>query len=211
MKQFRPKLVVPLIFLTAVIWAFREPIRKQIRESATLANDTPTPEVVSDMIEQAADPRAALLAAWNSGKIVHREVAIRSLSRVQPAGQPLSPELDSLLLSAALDPDMNVRESALGILRDRKHPALAALAAEQLRDFDQQVRMLGLNQLKLISPAISVPTVIPLLDDSDPLIVTMSLKLLENSSGESFGVKLSETALFENEKPRAAIPLPSLP
>ena len=95
---------------------------------------------------------------------------------------------------------MNVRESALGILRDRKHPALAALAAEQLRDFDQQVRMLGLNQLKFIGPAISVPTVIPLLDDSDPLIVTMSLKLLENSSGESFGVKLSETASFENEK-----------
>ena len=45
-----------------------------------------------------------------------------------------------------------------------------------------------------------MPTVIPLLDDADPLIVTMSLKLLENSSGEKFGVKLSETASFENEK-----------
>jgi len=152
------------------------------------------------MIEQAADPRAALLTAWNSGKIVHREVAIRSFSRVQPAEQPLSPELDSLLLSAALDPDMSVRESALGILRERNHPALAALAAEQLRDFDQQVRVLGLNQLKFVSPAIGVPTVIPLLDDPDPFIVTMSLKLLENWSGQKFGVKLSETGAFENEK-----------
>ena len=186
--------------LVVGVWFFREPLRQQIRESATLANDAPTPEVVSDMIEQAADSRAALLAAWNSGKIVHREVAIRSLSRVMPDGQPLSPEFDSLLLSAALDPDMNVRESALGILRQRKHPALAAMAAEQLRDFDQQVRLLGLNYLKSASPAIGVPTVIPLLDDSDPLIVTMSLKLLENWSGQKFGVKLSETTSFENEK-----------
>jgi len=181
-------------------WLFRAPLQRQIRESATLANDAPTPEVVSDMIEQAADPRAALLTAWNSGKIVHREVAIRSFSRVQPAEQPLSLELDSLLLSAALDPDMNVRESALGILRERNHPALAALAAEQLRDLDQQVRVLGLNQLKFVSPAIGVPTVIPLLDDPDPFIVTMSLKLLENWSGQKFGVKLSETGSFENEK-----------
>ena len=199
MKQFRPKLVVPLLILTAVIWAFREPIKKQIRESATLANDTPTPEIVSDMIEQAADPRAALLAAWNSGKIVHREVAIRSLSRVQPAGQPLSPELDSLLLSAALDPDMNVRESALGILRDRKHPALAALASEQLRDVDQQVRWLGLQHLKPLPQVVGIPMVIPLLDDADPLIVTMSIKLLEHWSGQNFAVKISDTVATENE------------
>jgi len=200
MKRLRPKLVVPLIAVAILTWLFRAPLQRQIRESATLANDAPTPEVVSDMIEQAADPRAALLTAWNSGKIVHREVAIRSFSRVQPAEQPLSPELDSLLLSAALDPDMNVRESALGILRERNHPALAALAAEQLRDLDQQVRVLGLNQLKFVSPAIGVPTVIPLLDDPDPFIVTMSLKLLENWSGQKFGVKLSETGSFENEK-----------
>ncbi len=200
MKRLRPKLVVPLIAVAILTWLFRAPLQRQIRESATLANDAPTPEVVSDMIEQAADPRAALLTAWNSGKIVHREVAIRSFSRVQPAEQPLSPELDSLLLSAALDPDMNVRESALGILRERNHPALAALAAEQLRDFDQQVRVLGLNALKFVSPAIGVPTVIPLLDDPDPFIVTMSLKLLENWSGQKFGVKLSETGSFENEK-----------
>jgi len=200
MKRLRPKLVVPLIAVAILTWLFRAPLQRQIRESATLANDAPTPEVVSDMIEQAADPRAALLTAWNSGKIVHREVAIRSFSRVQPAEQPLSLELDSLLLSAALDPDMNVRESALGILRERNHPALAALAAEQLRDLDQQVRVLGLNQLKFVSPAIGVPTVIPLLDDPDPFIVTMSLKLLENWSGQKFGVKLSETGSFENEK-----------
>ena len=188
------------VALVIAVWFFREPLRQQIRERATLSNDAPTPEVVAEMIEQASDRPAALLSAWNSGKIVHRQVAIRSFSQLFPAEQPLPPEFDSLLLSAALDPDMNVRETALGILQQRKHPALAALAAEQLRDVDQHVRLLGLNHLKYVEPGIGVPTVIPLLDESDPLILTMGLKLLEKWSGEQFGVKFSETAPIENEK-----------
>jgi thiol-disulfide isomerase/thioredoxin len=183
-----------------VVWLFREPLRQLITREATLANDAPTQEAVGDMIEHATDQRAALLAAWNSGKIVHREVAIQSFAQVFPPEEPLPPEFDSLILSAALDPDMNVRELALTILQQRKHPALPELAAAQLRDCDQQVRLLGLSHLKSISPSIGVPTLIPLLDDPDPLIVTMSLKLLENWSGSNFGVKLSETVSFENEK-----------
>jgi thiol-disulfide isomerase/thioredoxin len=200
MKKPSLKLVLPLVATVILTWVFREPLRQQITKSATLANDAPPPEVVADMIEHAANPHEALLAAWKSGKVVHREVAIRSLSHVLPTGEPLPAEFNSLLLSAALDPDMNVRESAFGILHERNHPALPALAAGQLRDFDQQVRVLGLNYLKYASPAIGVPTVIPLLDDPDPFIVTTTLKLLENWSGEKFGVKLSETAEFENEK-----------
>jgi thiol-disulfide isomerase/thioredoxin len=200
MKRTRKVLLGAGLLLVIAVWFFRAPLQQQIRESATLANDAPTPEVVGDMIEQAADPRAALLAAWTSGKIVHREAAIGALRRVLRTDRPLPPEFDSLLLSATLDPDMNVRETALGILRERNHPALPALAAEQLRDFDQELRVLGLNRLKIVNPGIGVPTVIPLLDDSDPFIVTMSLKLLENWSGQKFGVKLSETASFENEK-----------
>ena len=90
--------------------------------------------------------------------------------------------------------------SAVGILRDRKHSALPALTAEQLRYVDLQVRMLGLNYLKHVPPSMSVPTVIPILDDADPLMVTLTLKLLEKSSGENCGVKLSETASIGNEQ-----------
>jgi thiol-disulfide isomerase/thioredoxin len=198
MRRFVSIVAVGAVVVFAV-WLFREPLRRLISAEATLANDAPTQEVVEDMIEHATDPRAALLAAWNSGKIVHREVAIRSLPQISPTEQPLPPEFDSLLLSAALDPDMNVRESALGILQQRKHPALPALAAEQMKDFDQQVRLLGLDHLRSLSPAIGVPRVIPLLNDADPLIVITSLKLLENWSGQKFGVKLSDTAPVENQ------------
>src|SRR5258708_14834450 len=137
-----PKLLLPLVVVTVFVWVFREPLREHIRETVTLANDSPTAEVVSDMIEQAAYPRAALLTAWNSGKIVHREVAISSLRRVFPNEQPLPPEFESILLAAALDPDTNNRESRLGIMRALNHPAALALATEQLKDPDQQLRLL---------------------------------------------------------------------
>jgi len=178
---------------------FREPLRQQIRESATLANDAPAQEVVSDMIEQAADPRSALMKAWKSGKIVHREVAIRSLRRVFPNVQPLPSEFESMVLAGALDPDMNVRETALSILRERKHPALSALAAEQLKDPDQQIRLLGLNYLKHASADVGVPFAAELLDDTDIAVLGMSLKLLENWSGQKFGAKMVDTVQVENE------------
>ncbi len=187
------------VILIAGVWLFRAPLQDKIRERATLANDAPTPEVVSDMIEQAADPRTALLTAWNSGKIVHREVAIRNLSRINPMPQQLPPEFESILLTAALDPDMNVRESALGILRERKHPALTALAAEQLKDPDQQIRLLGLSHLKQASADVGVPFAAALLDDPDIAVLGMGLKLLENWSGQKFGAKLTDTVQVEDK------------
>jgi hypothetical protein len=94
----------------------------------------PAPEVVPDMIAHASDPPAALLKAWDSGKIIHREVAIDSLPRLFSNDQPLPPDLESTLLAATLDPDLDGREIALGILQERQHPARFALAAEQLKD-----------------------------------------------------------------------------
>jgi thiol-disulfide isomerase/thioredoxin len=179
------------------VWLFLD----RIRESATLANPAPPPQLVEEIIEKSPDRPAAILAAWNTGKIIHRETAIRAISRVVSTDQSLPSELESIVLSGALDVDMNVREAALGILRERNHPALAALAAAQLRDADPQVRLLGLHHLKRVQASLGVPTIIPLLDDEDdPLIVATGLKLLENWSGENFGVKLRDTASFENEK-----------
>lgn len=165
-----------------------------------LTNEAPSPDVVEEVIESAADPRNALIETWKSGNIVQRQVAVRLAARFFPRKAALDPEIESMLTAAAIDPDMNVRESALSTLRERKHPALAALAAEQLRDCDPQIRLLGLSHLKVVDGAVGVPLVIPLLDDTNPLVVAMNLKLLEKWSGEKFGVKLNETVAVENEK-----------
>lgn len=191
---------VGLALTVVVFWFFRQPLRQRIFADAVLANDAPAPEAVQTMIRQASDPSAAILTAWNTGKIVQRQVAIRELSRVVPSGQPLPTPLRNILLAAALDPDFDVRETALNTLDYRHDPALTALIAAQLRDLDPQVRLLGLMHLEHVPAQIGVPLVVPLLDDRNPQVVALALKWLERWSGKEFGVKLVDAIPVEDPK-----------
>jgi thiol-disulfide isomerase/thioredoxin len=193
-------LLVLGIAIVAGVWFFRAPLRQHIFADGVLANDEPTPDVVQTMIRQAPDPRAALLTAWGTGKIVQREVAIQELSSVVPDNQPLPVSLRDMLLAAALDPDLDVRESALNNLDYRHDPALPALLAAQLRNFDPQVQLLGLMHLKHVPAKTGVPLVVPLLNDNNPEIVAWALKLLEDWSDENFGVKLADAIPVADEK-----------
>ncbi|HEY4952392.1 MAG TPA: TlpA disulfide reductase family protein, partial [Verrucomicrobiae bacterium] len=89
---------------------------------------------------------------------------------------------------------------AFGILRERNDPKLAALAAGQFGDPDQHLRLLGLYQFKYVSPAIAVPTIMPLLDDSNPIIVIKCLNLLEHLTGGKFSVKFNDVAMVDETK-----------
>ena len=199
MKSARLKIIVPCLALVGVVWFFRGPIENHIRLTATLNNTAPEPEGVSEMIARAADPHAALMAAWNSGKIVQREVALQELRNRLHNDEPLPADVNALLLSGAFDPDMNIREAVFGLLQSRHHPALLALAAGQLHDVDPAVRLLGLLQFKLAPAAAGVPVVASLLDDPDLSVVSISVKYLETWSGEKFGVKLSDAVPVENQ------------
>ena len=188
------------IALVVGVWIFREPLRNRISQSATLANPAPPPDLVGEMIERATDRPAAIMAAWNTGKIIHREVAAREIGNSFPPSQPLPAELEAIVLAGALDADVNVRDIALGILRNRQHPALGALVVAQLHDCDPQTRLVGLNYLKQFDAGFGVPAVIPLLDEEDPLIIATALKLLEHWTDQKFDIKLAESSPRENEK-----------
>lgn len=178
-------------------WVWREPLRHFLSWHGALANDAPPPELVEELIVQAPNTSAALQAAWQTGKIVHRQAAVRAVRRVVPPPTRLPNSLESLLLAAALDPDFAVRETALRDLRDRAHPALPGLLAAQLEDADPQVRLLGLGLLKGLDPAKHLPLLRPALDDTDPLVAVTALKLLERWSGAEFGVKLADLRPLE--------------
>jgi len=197
--------VVRVVFLSwlvagaATLWFCRDPLRNLIFEKGVMLNDAPTEEAMESLVSEAKDPQTAIRALWSSKKIVHREAAIRQLSRFIPAGEPVPVQLESRVLAAAMDPDMNVREAALAILREHKHPALPEICVAQLQDNDPEVRQLGLDNLKQVSAEVGVPSVIPLLQDPDPRIIATGLKLLENWTGHTFGVKLAETVPTENK------------
>jgi thiol-disulfide isomerase/thioredoxin len=186
------------IALVVCVWLFREPLCRQIFAQGVLANDAPTDEAVQEMIQNAADPKAAVLAVWNTGKIAQRPLAIRKLSAVVGNDQPLSAPLRNMLLAAALDPDMDVREIALSALDSRNDPALAAMSVAQLSDLDPQVRLLGLTHLRKLSASTGAPMVVPLLKDTNPQILAYALRLLENWSGEDFGTRLSDAVPMED-------------
>ena len=103
-QKSRYGLFLGLGFIAVVgVWLFRDPLRSRIAQSATLSNPTPPPELVEEIISASPDRPAAILAAWNTGKIVHRQVAAREVSRAFLAGQSLPAELESIALAGALD------------------------------------------------------------------------------------------------------------
>ena len=188
------------LLLVGGVWLGRQPLREHIRNAATLANNAPPAEVVVQMIEQSSNPAAALLACWHSGKIVHRETAVHELGVLFPPDQPLPADLAAILPAAALDPDINVREFAFGILQTRKDPSLTALAAAQLNDADSAIRLLGLSHLSSAPPNVGVPLVIRLLDDPELPVATQAIKLLEQWSGQTFGAKQRDAVAVADPK-----------
>jgi thiol-disulfide isomerase/thioredoxin len=186
------------IALVVCVWFFREPLRKRIFAQAVLANDAPSDELVQEMIQNATDGPSAVLAAWNTAKIAQRRSALQNLSGVVHPGQPLPSALRAMVLAAALDPDLDAREIALSALDERNDPALAPLSGAQLNDLDPEVRLLGLMHLKKVPARVGVPMVVPLLNDKNPEILAYAVKLLENWSGEKFGVKLGDAVPVED-------------
>ncbi len=199
-RRRRTFLYAAALSVVAGAWIFREPLRGRITQDALLASAAPAREELEEAINQSRDPASALLAAWRTGRIVQREVAMALLTRALTPNQPLAPALDAMLIEGALDPDMNVRELALGGLAALRHPRWPALAAAQLRDCDPQVRLLGLNQLKRAPAAEGVPVAARALDDGDPQVLATAVNLLAHWSGQDFGVKLVDAVPEEDPK-----------
>lgn len=202
LSKFPVRPVIYGVALSAAVasWFVREPLQNKVVEMRVLANDAPSIELLHEVFEKARDPQEAIVAAWNTGKIVHRQIAIRELCRRISKTEPLPGPLNQMLLAAALDPDMNVREAALPCLRDRAHSDLIAMAAAQLNDPDPEARRLGLDFLKTAPPDIGVPLVMPILDQGDPQMTAKALKLIEHWTDQQFGLKMVDTIPVENKQ-----------
>jgi thiol-disulfide isomerase/thioredoxin len=186
-----PFLVVAIAVILAIV-LFRDRIQRWTFDRGILANDAPAPELLEEYLRKAPDPGGAILAAWNSGRIVHRHFAVRALAlpSVVPA---LTAELESVLLVGALDADLNVREAALSGLRARQHSELTTMAAAQLSDPDPHVRLLGIDYLKSAPAERGLPLVARALDDQDPRVTARAIKLMGEWAGEDFGMHLVDT------------------
>jgi|GEM_PF-593241 len=193
-------LVLGLIAL-ACVWLLREPLQEKVWLWSTLANDAPSVEAVETTVQQASDPWDAWLRLWHSGNLVHRQAEISLVPRMAPSGQPLPEPVERVVLAGTLDADFNVREQALAWVWSMKHPLRESLAAIQLTDADPEIRLLGLRYLRRFDPRTWIPVVASLLDDPDPLVLAMGLKLWERWSGSDFGVRVRDAVTTEQTDP----------
>lgn len=180
--------------VTVVAWPFRARLCNPVFEWGTLSNDSPPVELVNDMVELSPHREAAILSAWQTGRLVHRRAAIFEVRVIVASTPSLSPELARMVLAAAFDPDLTVREDAFRVLRRCNRPELGTLAASQLHDSDPEIRLLGLDYLRWISSDRGIPTVAPVLDDADPLVDAYATCLLGKWAHQDFGIKLIEVA-----------------
>jgi thiol-disulfide isomerase/thioredoxin len=198
-KRIWPVLGAGFLALGCLL-AIQRPLCQWISVTVTLANPAPLPEQVETVIKDSADREHTIIAAWNTGKIIQREVAVKLIADPTVIGGKLPDDLEAILLRGCLDADLNVRETCLAALQTREDPALAALTFAQLKDCDPQIRLLGLQHLRHIDPGIGIPATITTLDDDEPEVAATGLKLLEHWTGQEFGVRVRDVLPSEDSE-----------
>ncbi len=140
---------------------------------------------------------------WNSRKFPHRLAVLQDLGRStmrEPALQALTIRV---IREAALDPDLSLRELALGLGTAELQPTIQAAVAWQLDDVDAEVRKMGLQQLRRFAKRDWVPEVLPVLDDPDPTVQLAADAVLRQITGQDMSLRLSD---FLPADPSSLIP-----
>jgi peroxiredoxin len=193
LRKKRIGVVLGAGFLTLCCLAVvQRPLRQWVSAKVTLANPSPRADQVEAVIKNSTDCEGAIIAAWNTGKIIQREVAAKEIADPNVIKGRLPDDLEAIALRGCLDVDLDVREACLAALDTRKDSAFAALAAAQLDDCDPQIRLLGLQHLRHIDAGLGIPAIIPVLDDDDPEVAATGLKLLEHWTSQNFGVRVRD-------------------
>ncbi len=171
-----------------VVW---KPLRHELAMALTLRSDAPSDAVLSELADESPNRRHALERMWRSGSLVTRQFVmehIKTRLHVEPA---LVGAMQAIVIEAAHDPDLNVREPAMNILAENGQPDSLVLLRQQLSDADPAVRVVALQQLQRVASSNDVPLAVHLLDDPDPRVTVQAALLLRKTTGLDFGIRSS--------------------
>lgn len=181
--------LILLLAALALLIAAGRPLQRAWLGNLLLRADAPTESAVFELLDATRDPFPILFQFWNSGRIPQRILAVRYLKQHAATQPALLARATPLIVEGTRDPDVSLRELALGILFDTRLPGLRAIALEETRDLDPEIRLLGCHYLRRLNrPAIA--DVIPLLNDSDLRVAATAASLLRSWSGRDFGDRL---------------------
>ena len=189
----RLRILILAGIVTILVAVFLGPtIQNQLLTALILRQSAPNPEVAAEMLDQALKPHEILLEMWNTEKIPFRTFVLDYL-KTRVIGQPeLFQELESTIIQATQDPDMNARERSLGILAEHNHSRFAELAMAQFVDTDPLIRLMGLQYLRQNQKPF-IPEVARMLNDSDLQVAASAASMLRKWTGNDFGTRMRMT------------------
>lgn len=174
---------------------FRRPIQHAVMLQSVLSAGIPSETAFQELADGAADPIGFLQRAWDTGRVPHRALAMSYLKDKAGTRPDLYQGGQGLLLAGAVDPDVSVRELALGTLARQGHAATARLATAWLSDVDPQVRLLGIRYLRRLNAAAALSAVFARLDDPDLQVLTTAESALRNWTHQDFGIRISQSGI----------------
>ena len=187
----RPCFLVAGALFALLVCLFWQPIQQRSLAFFLLHAEAPSEEALSTAVEQDHNRAAFLKQLWETGRLPHRVFAARYLSRVSSSNRPLVQDLESILIQASNDVDIETRQLAFSVLQTVRHPQLRRLALQQLSDADPAVRLIGLQALHGIAATNDVAIGMQMLSDPEPRVVVAAGQLLRAATGLDFGLRSS--------------------
>ena len=195
---------VVLIFLVGA-WVVHRPVHNWILRRALQNEEAPLPELIRESLETAPDQPKAILAAWATGRIQHRTVAISAAGHYLRT-RSLDSRLLALVHEGSADPDIGVREVAMSALADVEPQGLFRAVVVQSGDPDPEVQLLGLQYLRRVSPANGITLAVRMLAQPDRRVAVSALILLTHWGGWDFGVKMTDAIPSSNAEGSPGVP-----
>jgi hypothetical protein len=175
-----------VLVLIVVFW---RPLQRAFAAYVLVSSDAPSEAVLAEAVDQSRNPAELLQRLWVTEKLPHRQFVAGYL-RTAASGNPrLLRRMETTVLRATSDPDVEVRQLAFFILQGLKHTQLHDLALNQLSDPDPACRLAGLQSLRPVMGSNDVAIGIRLLADPDPRVVVAAAQFLRQMIGEDFGLK----------------------
>lgn len=168
----------------------REAISNSITFQLLLRQTSPSELAINEVLEASKEPTRQIQNLWNTGRIPHRQIALRFLKERVSNRPDLQVKNHALIWEATNDPDFSNRELALGIISDTEPEAINTLLLNLLKDRDQGTRLRALRFITDTKDEHWIPVFVALLDDPDPMIIAHSAAKLKRWTGQDFGIRI---------------------
>jgi len=185
--------VVLLIGVTVFVSILvgRPYLQHQISSWATLNTQTPSTEVIRNVLDSSERPLERLKKYWETGRLPQRLAVMDHLRRNLSTETNLWPDTRPILLEAALTDDTDLQQTALTLLSAQQDRSAIPFTAVMLDDPDPDVRLIWLRHLLTMGGKEHIALIVEMTRDDDPGVAGTAAAAMRRWTGEDFGLRIA--------------------